>query len=98
MIVTHDIEKRFVGLQYPAVEIPNEDADDVGIHQPPNLGFALLQRSLSTFAFDELADLAADGSQYIEQLRIGLLDLAAEKLDYAQGLPPEQDGKTKGRA
>ena len=29
MIVPHDVEKGFIGLQNPAVEIPDKDADDV---------------------------------------------------------------------
>src|SRR6516225_6472900 len=45
----------------------------------------------------ELTDLAADGSQHVEQILIGLPDLAAEKLDHAQDFPPEQDGKAEGR-
>src|SRR6266851_4130105 len=37
MLVSHDAEKGFVGLQNPAVEIPHEDADDVGVDQAPDL-------------------------------------------------------------
>ena len=40
MIVPHDVEKGFIGLQNPAVEIPDKDADDVGVDQAPNLRFA----------------------------------------------------------
>jgi hypothetical protein len=56
------------------------------------------QRFLGPLALNELTDLAADGGQHFEQRFIGLPDLAAEKLDHAQDFPPEQDGKTKGRA
>src|SRR5882757_8105813 len=59
---------------------------------------AVTQRGFGALALDELTDLATDGSQHVEQLLIGLPDLAAEKLDHAQDFPPEQDGKTKGRA
>jgi hypothetical protein len=45
--------------------------------------FAIAKRHFGSLAFDELTDLAADGSQHIEQLLIGLPDLAAEKLDHA---------------
>ena len=55
------------------------------------------QFRLGALALDELTDLAADGSQHVEQLPIGLPDLATEKLDHAQDFPPEQDGKAKGR-
>jgi hypothetical protein len=65
-------------------------------------GFAAAQRFLTVperhfglLALDELTDLAADGGQHIEQLLIGLPDLAAEKLDYAQGFPPSRMGKAK---
>src|SRR5712672_1207901 len=59
--------------------------------------FRLAQFHLGALALDELTDLAADGSQHVEQLLIGLPDLAAEKLDHAQDFPPEQDGKAEGR-
>jgi hypothetical protein len=53
--------------------------------------------TLRALALDELTELAADGSQHVEQILIGLPDLATEKLDHAQGFPPEQDGKGEGR-
>src|SRR5882757_1652182 len=46
VIVPQHVEKGFTGLQNPAVEIPDEDADDVGVDQAPNLRFALPQCSL----------------------------------------------------
>jgi hypothetical protein len=97
MIVPHDVEKGFIGFQNPAVEIPDKDADDVGVDQASNLRLALPQCFLAALALDELTDLAADGSQHVEQLLIGLPDLAAEKLDHAQDFPPEQDRKAQGR-
>src|SRR6266850_4275460 len=45
--------------------------------------FRLAQFRLGALALDELTDLAADGSQHVEQLLIGLPDLAAEKFDHA---------------
>src|SRR5258707_1018244 len=59
MIVPHDVEKGFIGLQNPAVEIPDEDADDVGVDQAPNLRFALPQCLLGAFAFGDI-DICAD--------------------------------------
>src|SRR5580693_61869 len=38
----------------------------------PKLRLALPQCLLGTLALDELTDLAADGSQHVEQLQIGL--------------------------
>ena len=55
------------------------------------------QSFLDALAFNELTDLAADGGHRVEQLLIGLLDLAAEKLDHAQDFAPEQDRKADGR-
>jgi hypothetical protein len=46
MIVPHDVEKSFIGLQHPSVEIPDKDADDVGVDQAPNLRLALSQSPL----------------------------------------------------
>src|SRR5882757_6005323 len=59
--------------------------DAVGVRQ---LHLHLAQRLLGALALDELTDLAADGSQHVEQFLIGLPDLAAEKLDHAQDIPP----------
>ena len=33
MVEPHDVEKGFIRLQNPAVEIPHEDADDVGVER-----------------------------------------------------------------
>jgi hypothetical protein len=33
--VSDDAEKSFVGIDDPTIKIPDEDADDVGINQPP---------------------------------------------------------------
>src|SRR4051794_41832042 len=97
MVVAQDVEKGFVRLQNLAFEIPDEDADDVGVDQAPNLRFALPQGFLAALALDELTDLAADGSQNVEQLLIGLPDLAAEKLDHPQGFPRGRIGKAQAR-
>ena len=43
MIIPHDVEESFIGLQNPAVEIPDEGADDVGVDQAPNFRFAFPQ-------------------------------------------------------
>src|SRR5882757_2218214 len=66
--------------------------DAIGVRQ---LHLHLAQRLLGALALDELTDLAADGSQHVEQLLIGLPDLAAEKLDHAQDFPPSRMGKPK---
>ena len=53
------MEKGFIGLENPAVEIPDEDADDVGVDQAPNLRFALPQCFLGAFALRHI-DVCAD--------------------------------------
>jgi len=41
--VRDDAKKLLVGLEDPAVGMPSEDADDVGIDQPPDLGLAFAE-------------------------------------------------------
>ena len=33
-VYVQHVEKRVIGLKNPSVEIPNEDPDNVGVHQP----------------------------------------------------------------
>src|SRR5882724_12405162 len=90
--------KRILGQQREFVvrtDLPKPLGAGFGV--VAELRLALPQCFLAALAFDELTDLATDGSQHVEQLLIGLPDLAAEKLDHAHDFPPEQDGKTKGR-
>ena len=42
-VVSDDPEKRVIGLENPTVEVPDEDADDVGVDQAPNLRFAIFE-------------------------------------------------------
>ena len=39
----HHAEKRVIGLDNAAFELPDEDADDVGVDQAPNLRFAFCE-------------------------------------------------------
>ena len=50
--------------------------DAVGVRQ---LHLHLAEGLFGALTLDELTDLAADGSQHVEQLLIGLLDLADRK-------------------
>src|SRR5713226_5943418 len=59
--------------------------DAVGVRK---LHLHLAEGLFGALTLDELTDLAADGSQHVEQLLIGLPDLATEKLDHAQDFPP----------
>jgi hypothetical protein len=38
-VVPHDAKKRFVRLDNPAIEVPDEDPHEVGVDQPPQPGF-----------------------------------------------------------
>ena len=49
----------------------------------------LAQRFLGALAFDELTDLATDAGHHIEQVRVGLADLTADKIDDAEDLAAE---------
>src|SRR5882762_6246308 len=66
--------------------------DAVGVRK---LHLHLAEGLFGALTLDELTDLAADGSQHVEQLLIGLPDLATEKLDHAQDFPPSRMGKPK---
>src|SRR5260370_75683 len=67
--------------------------DAVGVRE---LHLHLAEGLFGALTLDELTDLAADGSQHVEQLLIGLPDLATEKLDHPQGFPPpSRMGKPK---
>src|SRR6266851_6881763 len=48
MVVSHHTEKRVVGLENPTFEVPEEDPDDVGVDQTPDLGFASLEIAVQT--------------------------------------------------
>jgi hypothetical protein len=42
------VEKRVVGLKNPAFELPNEDSDDVGIDEAPDLGFTAFEVAIES--------------------------------------------------
>jgi hypothetical protein len=41
--ISHDAEKRVIGLENPTLEIPDKDPDNIGIHQAPDLRFAFCE-------------------------------------------------------
>jgi hypothetical protein len=64
-VAVHHAKKFVVGLKYATIEIPDENPDDVGIDQAPDLRFAFPQCLLGPFAFryvcrgaDELDELS----------------------------------------
>src|SRR5882724_2687300 len=40
-LVSQHPQKRVIGLENGAIEVPNEDAEDISVYQPPDLRFAL---------------------------------------------------------
>ncbi len=82
------------------VDIPPVDALDPGqprqvLHEPGESFFTLLKRCLAPLPLNELANLAADRRHHLQQVSVGRLDLAAEKLNHAQHTSIEHDGKPK---
>src|ERR1700733_4982502 len=55
-IVAHHAKKFVVGLKNATVEIPDENPDDVGIDQAPDLRFASPQRFLGALALRQIED------------------------------------------
>jgi hypothetical protein len=43
MVVPHHVKKGVIGLKNPTFGLPDENADDVGVHQPPNPRFTLCE-------------------------------------------------------
>ena len=41
MVVSQHTQKRVIGFEKPTFEVPDDDPDDVGVDQAPNLCFAL---------------------------------------------------------
>src|SRR6202035_2931269 len=55
-IVAHHAKQFVVGLKNATVEIPDENPDDVGIDQAPDLRFASPQRFLGALALRQIED------------------------------------------
>src|SRR6266849_1943176 len=49
--MSYELKKRVIGLKNPTFQARNEDSDDVGIDQAPDLRFAVPQCLLGPFAF-----------------------------------------------
>src|SRR5258708_22919077 len=54
------------------------------------------QRVFRSRALDELPDLVADGGHHLQELGIGVADLAAEKFEHAHYVAPECDREGEG--
>src|SRR5215472_14443100 len=46
--VSHHLEQRFIGLDYPAIQIPHEDPDNVSVDQALDLRFAIFEIAIKT--------------------------------------------------
>src|SRR5215813_8187693 len=42
-VIPYDTEKCVIGLKYSTFDVANEDSDDVGVDQTPNLSFAIFE-------------------------------------------------------
>ena len=63
-LVSYDPEKRVVGIEYPSVEIPNEDSDDVGVDHATNSGFAFGELSIEIGIFQRDRGLRGEQLQH----------------------------------
>src|SRR6185503_239645 len=79
------------GVEAPEVAVEAGDAEEVARHEEERLELVL--RAL---ALDELADLAADRGEQLEQVLVRLADLAAEELEHAEHDPAELDREAEG--
>src|SRR5580658_1410688 len=50
-VVAHDAEKCVIRLKKSTVELRDENPDNVGVHQPPDLRFALLESTIQAAVF-----------------------------------------------
>ena len=75
-----------------ALEVAVEAGDAEQVERQHEETIELLLRAP---ALDELADLAADRAEHLEQLRVGLADLAAEELHDAEHVGAEDDRKAE---
>ena len=85
-----------VDAEEAALDVLEVDRVGEGIHQRVQEVTLLEDLLLGLLALDELADLAADGREHLEQVLIGLLDLAAEGLDDAQDVAADDDREAEG--
>src|ERR1700722_7999159 len=47
-VVSDDLEKRVISLENPTIKIPEENANNVGLHEASNLRFALCEIAVQT--------------------------------------------------
>src|SRR5689334_23321369 len=90
-LVGSEAERAFEGrIQTNEIAVEAPDAQHVqGQHEEA------IEYLFGARAVDELPDLAAHGRKHIEEFGIGLADIIAEKLDDAQNLVSEQNGKSE---
>ena len=86
-----------VDAEEAALGVLEVDRVGDGIHEGVEQVTLLEDRLLRLLAFHELAELAADGGQHLEQVRVGLLDLAAEDLHDAQDVAADHDREGEAR-
>src|SRR5260370_13660931 len=62
--VVHHLEKRFIGLNNLAFQVPDEDPHNDGIDETPNLRFAFLQIAIETRIFERDRGLRREQFQH----------------------------------
>src|SRR5215469_2873173 len=51
-VVSHHAEKGVIGLENPTSKLPDDDPDDIGINQAPDLRFALGEIAIQLSIFE----------------------------------------------
>ncbi len=63
-VVSHDAEKRVIGLQNPTSKLPDDDPDDVGVDQASDLRFAFAEIAVQARIFQRDCRLRGEQLQY----------------------------------
>ena len=98
-IVLYQVEKRVIGLDDPTVDIPDKDADDVGLDQAPNLRFAFCEIAIGVHkrerafplgfeqahVFDRDHRLAGEGLEKRDLFVVERSDLPSPDQNYSYG-------------
>ena len=69
-VITDDAEKRVVRFENPAIEIADEDADDVGVDQAPDLRLAFARDRGTSGCSQAIA--ACEASSFSTEIRAGV--------------------------
>src|SRR5262245_11356424 len=68
-VIPDDTEKRIIGLKNSTFEIGNEDPNDVGVDQTPNLSFAIFEVAIKPRIFERDCRLRRQRLQQSDTVR-----------------------------